>query len=139
MSDATRMLLAVPSHHGLDTAVLGEAIDGLTSASVAAASCADACLDEYDLHRSCITACITTSEVAATAARLLARSTRWDRAVVHALVDAAAKAVAASASECEQHADVAKHCQVCAEDCRRAERACQQLLAAMAAQLADHR
>ena len=29
MSDATRMLLAAPSHHGLDTAVLGEAIDTL--------------------------------------------------------------------------------------------------------------
>ena len=28
MSDATRMLLAVPAHHGLDTAVLGEAIFG---------------------------------------------------------------------------------------------------------------
>ena len=27
MSDATRMLLAAPSHHGLDNAVLGEAID----------------------------------------------------------------------------------------------------------------
>ena len=29
MSDATRMLLATPSHHGLDTAVLAEAIDAV--------------------------------------------------------------------------------------------------------------
>lgn len=135
MSDATRMLLAAPSHHGLDTAVLGEAIDSLAAAALAAAACADACLDEYDLRRDCVAACLTTADVAATTARLLARSSRWDRTVVHSLVDASAKAVSASASHCEQHADVAKHCQVCAEDCRRAERACQQLLAALAAQL----
>ena len=139
MSDATRMLLAAPSHHGLDNAVLGEAIDSLTSAAVAAATCADACLDEYDVRRDCIAACITTSEVAAVTARVLARAARWDRAVAHSLVDAAAKAVSASASHCEQHADVAKHCGVCAEDCRRAERACQQLLVALASQLAEPR
>jgi hypothetical protein len=139
MSDATRMLLAAPSHHGLDNAVLGEAIDGLAAAAVAAAACADACLDEYDVRRDCVAACITTSDVAAVAARVLARSARWERPVVHALVDAAAKAVSASASHCEQHADVAKHCQVCAEECRRAERACQQLLVALASQVADAR
>ena len=134
MSDATRMLLAAPSHHGLDTAVLGEAIDTLAAAAVAAAACADACLDEYDVRRDCITACTTTSDVASATARVLARSARWDRTVVGSLVDAAAKAVSASAAHCEEHADVAKHCQVCAEDCRRAERACQQLLTALAAQ-----
>lgn len=139
MSDATRMLLATPSHHGLDTAVLGEAIDGLAAAAVAAAGCADACLDEYDVRRECIAACTTTADVAAVAARVLTRASRWDRAVVHSLVDTAAKAVSASASHCEQHADVAKHCQVCAEECRRAERACQQLLVALAAQLAESR
>ena len=139
MSDATRMLLAAPSHHGLDNAVLGEAIDSLAVAAVAAAACADACLDEYDIRRDCIAACITTSDVAAMTARVLARSARWDRTVVHALVDAAAKTVSASAAHCEEHADVAKHCAVCAEDCRRAQRACQQLLVALAAQMADAR
>src|SRR5687767_9690116 len=51
MSDATRMLLTTPAHHGLDTAVLGETIDALTSCSQTSASCADACLDEYNLRR----------------------------------------------------------------------------------------
>jgi hypothetical protein len=44
-----------------------------------------------------------------------------------------AKALSACASHCEEHADTAKHCAVCAEACRRAERACQQLLTAFAA------
>ena len=133
MSDATRMLLATPVHHGLDTATLGEAIDSLVAASQASTACADACLDEYDVRRDCIVACLTSADVTATTASVLARSARWDRTVVHLLVEAAARATANCAAECERHTDVAKHCQVCAEDCRRAERACQQLLAAFAA------
>lgn len=133
------MLLAAPAHHGLDTATLGEAIDSLGSASLAAATCADACLDEYDLRRDCIAACLTVTDVAGTTARVLARSARWDRSVVHSQVEAAARALSSCAAHCETHADVAKHCQVCAEDCRRAERACQQLLTALAAQLAEAR
>jgi hypothetical protein len=139
MSDATRMLLATPIHHGLDTATLGEAIDSLGAAGLAATACADACLDEYDVRRDCITACLTCADVTLAAARVLARSARWDRSVVHSMVEAAARACAACAAACEEHRDTAKHCQVCAEDCRRAERACQQLLTAIAAQLADVR
>jgi hypothetical protein len=79
------------------------------------------------------------SDVAGATARVLARAARWDRSVVHSQVEAAVRALSTCASHCETHADVAKHCQVCAEDCRRAERACQQLLTAIAAQLADVR
>lgn len=137
MSDATRMLLATPSHHGLDNAILGEAVDALGRAALASTSCADACLDEYALRRECVVACLTCADVAGVAARVLSRTARWDRTVVRSLADAAARACASCASECEAHADTAKHCQVCAEDCRRAEKACQQLLTALAAQIAD--
>lgn len=139
MSDATRMLLATPAHHGLDTATLGEAIDSLGAAALASTACADACLDEYDVRRDCIVACLTCADVSETAARVLARSARWERPVVHAMVEAAARACATCAAACEAHSTTSKHCQVCAEDCRRAERACQQLLTALAAQLADIR
>jgi conjugal transfer/entry exclusion protein len=135
--DVTRMLLATPAHHGLDIATLGEAVDSLGAAALTAGACADACLDEYDVRRDCIVACLTVSDVAGVAARTLCRTARWERPVVHAMVDAAARALSTCASACEAHGAVAKHCQVCAEECRRAERACQQLLAALAAQLAD--
>lgn len=134
MSDANRMLLATPTHHGLDTAVLAEAIDAVSTAAQAASACADACLDEYNLRRDCVLACLTTADVAHTTARLLSRTARWDRTVVHAMVEVCAKALSACASHCEEHADTAKHCGVCAEACRRAERAAQQLLVAFAAQ-----
>lgn len=137
MSDATRMLLATPSHHGLDNAVLGEAINTLGAAAQASAACADACLDEYDLRRECVVACLTNADVCEITARVLSRTARWDLSVVHSLVDAAAKACSSCATSCEAHADTAKHCAVCAEDCRRAERACQQLLTAIAAQKAN--
>ena len=133
MSDATRMLLATPTHHGLDTAVLAEAIDAVVTASQASTACADACLDEYNLQRDCVTACLTCADVCDVTARLLSRSARWDRTVVWSLVETCAKACSACASHCEGHSDTAKHCGVCAEACRRAERACQQLLVAFAA------
>ncbi len=130
------MLLTTTANHGLDTAVLGEAIDALTSCSQTSASCADACLDEYNLRRDCVAACLTASDVAAVTSRLLSRSARWDRGVVLAQVETCAKALSACAHHCEEHADTAKHCAVCAEACRRAERACQQLLTAFAALVA---
>jgi hypothetical protein len=136
MSDANRMLLATSGRHGLDTAVLGEAIDAIANAEVAATACADACLDEYNLRRECVAACLTAADVCDATARVLSRTARWERTVAHGLVDVCAKALSACASHCEEHADTAKHCAVCAEACRRAERACQQLLTAFAALVA---
>jgi hypothetical protein len=132
MSDATRMLLATPAHHGLDTAVLAEAIEAISGASQACTACADACLDEYNLHRDCVTACLTCADVCDVTARVLSRSARWERTIAAVLVEACARASSSCASHCEHHADTAKHCGVCAEACRRAERACQQLLTAFA-------
>jgi hypothetical protein len=136
MSDATRMLLAVPSHHGIDTAVLGECIEATLACAQSCTACADACLDEYNLQRDCIVACHTCADVCNTTARLLSRSARWDRPTVTALVDAAARACSVCAGLCEQHADTTKHCGVCADACRRAEKACQQLITAFAALVA---
>jgi hypothetical protein len=136
MSDATRMLLSVQTHHGIDTAVLGESIEAVLACAQACTSCADACLDEYNLQRDCIAACETCADVCLTTARLLSRSARWDRPTVTALVDATARICSVTASHCEEHADTAKHCRVCADACRRAEKACQQLLTAFASLVA---
>jgi hypothetical protein len=136
MSDATRMLLSAPAHHGIDTAVLGECIDATLACSQACVSCADSCLDEYNLLRDCIVACQTCADVCDTTARVLSRSARWDRPIVSALVDAAARACSVAAAQCDSHADTAKHCSVCADACRRAEKSCQQLMVAFAALVA---
>lgn len=136
MSDATRMLLASPSHHGLDTAVLGECIDATIACAQTCTACADACLDEYNLNRDCVVACQTCADVCETTARLLSRPARWDRPTITALVDATARICAVCAGHCEEHADTAKHCRVCADACRRAEKASQQLLTAFAALVA---
>jgi hypothetical protein len=137
MSDATRMLLATPAHHGLDNAVLAEAIDAVTTASQAATACADACLDEYNLHRDCVNACLMAADLGDVTARMLSRTARWDRTVVHGLVDVCAKAMATCAGHCESHADTSKHCGVCAEACRRAERSIQQLLVGFASLVSE--
>jgi hypothetical protein len=133
MSDAARMLLAIPAHHGVDTAVLAEAIDAVGAAGQASTACADACLDEYNLHRDCVSVCLTCADVCDATVRLLSRTARWDRTVVTAMVETCARACSACAAQCSTHADTTKHCGVCAESCRRAERAVQQLLLAFAA------
>lgn len=133
MSDTTRMLLATPAHHGLDTAVLAEATEAIVSCAQTCTACADACLDEYDIRRDCVQACLTCADVCDVTARLLSRTARWDRNLVASMVETCARACSACASHCEDHADTAKHCGVCAEACRRTERACQQLQAAFAA------
>ena len=136
MSEATRMLLAVPSHHGIDTAVLGECIDAAQACAQTCTACADACLDEYNLQRECVVACLTCADVCDVTARVLSRSARWDRPTVSSLVEVMARACSVCAGLCEQHADTAKHCGVCADACRRAEKASQQLLTAFAALVA---
>ena len=127
------MLLATRTPDGFDTAAVAECIDAALACSQACDACADACLYEYDIRRSCVAACMTCADVCVTTARALSRTSEWDIGTVTALVEACAHATAACAQHCEEHADVAKHCAVCAESCRRVERACQQLLIALAA------
>ena len=133
MSDATRMLLATTIPDGLDTAVLGECIDACSACAQTCATCADACLHEYDLHRDCVDSCLTCADVCALTARVLSRTNAADHHLRSGIVELCARACAAAAGHCEEHAGTAKHCGVCAEACRRCERACQQLLAAFAA------
>ena len=138
MSDATRLVTTAPVDLPLDAAHVAEAIDALRAASLAATTCADACLGERDAAdlRACTRACATSADVADVAARALARTGGYDVPVVRNLLEAAAKACATAGEICGTHADVHKHCRLCAEACRRAEQAVQQLLVAMAAVVA---
>ena len=138
MSDATRLLTTVPLDLPLDGTHVAEAIDALRAASLAAVACADASVAEPDAHdlRSCVRACTTTADLCDTAARVLARTGGYDVPVVRNLLEAAAKACATSGEICGSHADVHKHCRLCAEACRRGEQAVQQLLVALAAHVA---
>jgi hypothetical protein len=138
MSDATRLLTTVHLDLPLDGTQVAEAIDALRAAALTAVTCADASVGELDAEqmRSCVRACTTTADLCDVAARLLSRTGGYDVPVLRNLLEAAAKACATSGEICGSHADVHKHCRLCAEATRRAEQAIQQLLAALAAHVA---
>lgn len=135
MTDATRMLLSVPAHHGIDTAVLAEAIDAIVGCGQTCTACADACLGEANvaelvrcirLNEDCKAACLATGE-------MLSRVTEADWSVLRAQVRACLTACQVCGAECEKHAGHMEHCRVCAEACRACEQACQALLDAIPA------
>ena len=79
-----------------------------------------------------LTKCIRTNldcaDLRATTANVLSRHTGYDANLTRATLEACRQACATCADECEKHASMHEHCQVCAEACRRCEQACAQLL-----------
>ena len=60
--------------------------------------------------------------------RWLSRHTGYDANLTRAVLEACK----ACGDECEQHASMHEHCRVCAKSCRRCERACRDLITALA-------
>jgi hypothetical protein len=137
MPDATRLMMTVPLDLNLDAAHVADAIEALSGAALACTTCADASLAGGGAEelRTCVRACVTTADVCATTARVLARAGGYDVPVVRNLLEAAAKSCATCGEICDQHGDTHKHCRVCEEACRRCEQAVQQLLVNLAATL----
>jgi len=127
------MLDTYPESFGLDADLLASAIDALVDCAQTCTACADACLAENDPDgmAKCIRLDLDCADVCAATSRVLSRQTEYDADVSRALVEACRTVSAASADECESHAGHHDHCRVCAEACRRCERACAQLLEAM--------
>lgn len=96
--------------------------------------CADACLAEENVSdlRKCIRTDQDCADICIATGKVLSRLTGLNTDVVKAQLMACITAVRVCAEECEQHADHHDHCRICAETCRRCERACSELLASMA-------
>jgi hypothetical protein len=135
MSDASRILTSVDVTLPVDSNDLAEAIDAFTSCAAACTACADACIGEADVEhmRSCIRSSIACADLCEVTARFLARTGGYDIPVVRNLLEATAKACSTCGEICEGHAEMHKHCRVCADACRRCEQAAQRLLTQLAA------
>lgn len=131
---AEAMLKTYPKGLGdVDRAKLTACIQACFECSQACTACADACLSEDMVAE--LTKCIRTNldcaDVCATTGAVLSRHTGYDANVTRAVLEACAQACAACGDECERHAGMHEHCRVCADSCRRCERACRDLLAAL--------
>jgi hypothetical protein len=114
-----------------DLAPLVRCIDECGDCEATCTICADASLAEDDVGEMvrCIRLCLDCADLCGTTRRVLSRQTEPDPATRRAALEACLSACRASAEECDRHAQHHEHCRLCAEECRRCESACQDLLA----------
>ena len=106
---------------------LANLIEAAIQCAAACEACADACLEEDEDMTRCIRSDLDTADIAAATAKVVGRAGRSGAPWLEQ-VRVLEKAAAHCAGECEQH-DQMEHCAQCAQACRRAEQACQDLLA----------
>ena len=107
-----------------------DAIEACFACAQGCTACADACLAEHhveDLVR-CIRLNLDCADICMTTGRLLSRMEQFAHPVLLHQLRACIAACNACGNECEEHAAMHEHCQVCAELCRRCEQACQAIL-----------
>jgi hypothetical protein len=116
-----------------DIGTLAACIDECAACAVTCTICADACLAEPDIEAlaRCIRLCLDCADACVDAGRILSRQTDPDADTQLTALKACLAACRACAAECERHAHHHEHCRLSAEECRRCERACDDLLAAL--------
>jgi hypothetical protein len=109
------------------------AVEACFDCARACTQCADACLAEDGVAdlRGCIRLDNDCADLCATTARVLSRGSAQDPALTQAVLQTCVAVTRLCAEECESHADMHRHCALCAEACRSAEEACRALLAAI--------
>jgi hypothetical protein len=131
MTHIRSMIDAYPKDLGeIDVIKLSECISACYECAQTCTGCADACLGEdmvADLVK-CIRTDLDCADICATTGKVLSRLTGYDANTTRALVEACRAACKACAEECEKHAGMHDHCQICAEACRSCEQACAALL-----------
>jgi hypothetical protein len=112
-------------------AVLVRCIDECGTCEADCTVCADACLAEDDVRDlvRCIRLCLDCADACDDTLRILSRQTDPDLTTQRTALEACLAACRACAEECERHASHHEHCRLSAEECRRCERACEDLLA----------
>lgn len=131
---ARRMLETYPRDLGrIDRDKLVACIDACFECDQACTACADACLSEDDVNHltKCIRTCLDCADVCATTGRVLSRHTGYDVNLTRTVLQTCAVACKTSGDECDKQAAKHEHCRVCAEVCRRCERACLDLAEAL--------
>jgi|GEM_PF-2964738 len=114
----------------IDRKKLDAAIGLSQQASQAASICADACLNEGMIKdmRECVRACLDCADVVDAAVRALSRHAGWRESAAPAILGAAVAVLGVCAHETARHASMHMHARLTSEICRKAERACTELL-----------
>ena len=105
----------------------------LTDCAQACTADADDDLSEHNVAElvKCIRLCLDCADICATTAGVASRQTDYDANVTRPLLEACIASCKSCGNECQRHAMVHAHCQVCEQACRRCEQACKQLIDAI--------
>lgn len=133
MTNAQAMLETLPNGPEIDARQLADVIDALVACANTCTQCADACLAEPDVAElvRCIRRNLDCADICAATARVVARQAVADAEVTRSLVEACVAACRTCGDECASHGAHMRHCAICAEQCRRCEQACRDLLESM--------
>ena len=133
MSYARQMLDTYPRTLTVDANALAAAIDATNDCAQACAADTDADLSEQNLAEmvKCIRLCLDCTDICTATNRVLSRLAEYDADATRALLESCVAVCKSCGDECERHAPHYAHCRVCTEACRRCERACEDLLAAL--------
>ncbi len=117
----------------LDKAKLLACIQACFDCAQTCAGCADVCMSEEmaDELITCIHTSLDCFDICATTGKILSRQAGSDTDTTRSMLEACRTACRAYADECGQHASMHRHCELCAEACRRSEHACVELLASL--------
>lgn len=121
-----QMIATHPDVSGSTNDVLIRAIEKMLECAQICQVCADACLAEEMVAelRQCIRTDLDCADICAVTARLAARRTGSNEALIVEALRLCERACGLCAAECEKHAEMHEHCRICAETCRACEAAC---------------
>jgi hypothetical protein len=134
MGTVSSMLETYPRGLGrIDRAKLIRCIETCIECAQACTACADADLSEERVAHlaKCIRTNLDCDDMCVTTSRVLSRHTEYDANVTRAVLEACAVTCKACGDECDLHSTHHEHCRICADVCRRCEKACRELLASL--------
>ena len=125
MSYARQMLDTYSRTFSVDAGLLAAVIDALSDCAQACDADTAADLGEQNVTEmvSCIRLCLDCADICIVTARVISRQTDYDPKVTRPLLESCAAICKSCGDECERHAAMHEHCRICAEACRRCERA----------------
>ena len=128
------ILKAHPRPPIADLPVLVRCIEECADCASLCTICADASLAEDDVVTlvRCVRLCLDCADACTDTGRIVSRQTDPDADTQRTALEACRAVCLACGDECERHAAHHEHCRLSAEECRRCQRACEDLLAALA-------
>jgi hypothetical protein len=130
MQSTLQMLKTHPGQPWTDPERLASAIAELYTCAQACTTCADACLGEKEVPSliDCIRTNLDCADVCGATGAMLSRVTHAPTELLKSMLGACATACDMCAVACSKHSSMHEHCRVCADICRRCEKACRDLL-----------